>query len=357
MKPVTVPFFISHQGCPHTCVFCDQRTISGAVGALPTQAEIVSKIAAWRYGAGGRPVEVAFFGGSFTALPEKIQDELLAPLQPLLACGEISAVRLSTRPDCIYPERVLWLKNHGVSTIELGVQSMDDRVLAASGRGHSAAESETAIRCIKQLGVLVGAQLMPGLPGDTPHSSLLSLERVVSAGADFIRIYPAIVIRGTELARRYGAGEYFPLSLEQGVTLCKLLLHRALQSALPVIRIGLQADDGLNAETVLAGCWHPSLGQLVSSDLYGDLVGNYVAEGDSVDVFCHPSRLSDVAGHKRSNLERLARRGVSMRLAADMTLDKKEIMIKRDNCCFRYNLVNDLKYSINEVYQQCARTH
>ncbi|MDO9309965.1 MAG: radical SAM protein [Deltaproteobacteria bacterium] len=357
MKPVTVPFFISHQGCPHTCVFCDQKTISGAGGALPTQVEILSKIAVWRSGAGGRPVEVAFFGGSFTALPEKIQDELLAPLQPLLACGEISSVRLSTRPDCIDPERVLWLKNHGVRTIELGVQSMDDVVLDASGRGHTAAASEAAIRCIKRQGVLAGAQLMPGLPGDTPHSSLMSLERVISAGADFVRIYPTIVIRGTELARRYGAGEYFPLSLEQGVTLCKLLLHRALRAALPVIRIGLQADDGLNADTVLAGCWHPSLGQLVSSGLYGDLVGNYVAEGDSVEVFCHPSRLSDVTGHKRSNQERLAGRGVRIRLAADMTLDKKEIMIKRDNGYFRYNLVNDLKYSINEVYQQCAKIH
>lgn len=357
MKPVTVPFFISHQGCPHTCVFCDQQTISGAAGNLPTAKNIISKIAAWRDSAGNRPVEVAFFGGSFTALPMEIQAELLTPLQPLLTSGEIMSVRISTRPDYIEKDLVVWLKKSGVHTIELGVQSMDDNVLAASGRGHTAAESENAIHCIKQHGLSVGAQLMPGLPDDTRHSSLASLERVISAGADFIRIYPAIVLRGTELARLYAAGDYSPLSLEQGVSLCKLILHRAMQAGLPVVRLGLQADDGLNADTVLAGCWHPSLGQIVSSRLYGDLISSYVSDGDSVSVSCHPSRLSDVIGHKRSNLERLAERGVLARVIPDMLLAKEDVMIKKVDRCSVYNLVSDLHYSIHEVYEQCEKNH
>ncbi|MDD2581526.1 MAG: radical SAM protein [Desulfuromonadaceae bacterium] len=349
MKPVTVPFFISHQGCPHTCVFCDQRTISGTNGTLPSAEQILSRVDLWRSTAAGRPLEVAFFGGTFTALPEKIQTELLAPLQPLLAAGTVESVRISTRPDSIDSERVLRLSDMGVRTIELGVQSMDDAVLAASGRGHSAAESLQAIRCIKKRGVSVGAQLMPGLPGDTPAASLASLEQVISAGADFLRIYPTVVLQGTELARRYGAGEFAPLSLDRGVSLCKVLLHRAMQKDIPVIRIGLQADQGLNVESIQAGCWHPALGQMVRSQLYADLVCRFVPPGRCVTVHCHPARLSDVVGVKRGNIERQAVRGVQVRVIADFTLKHEELAIETEDATAVYSIISDLHYSIREV--------
>lgn len=350
MRPVTVPFFISHQGCPHTCVFCDQRTISGSAGRLPGAEEMLSTIAAWRGSAGERPLEAAFFGGSFTALAEELQAGLLAPLQPLLTSGQLDAVRLSTRPDYIDDQRVAWLKKNGVHTIELGIQSLDDAVLTASERGHSADQSEAAMVCIKQHGLRLGAQLMPGLPGDTPQTSLASLERVIAAGADFLRIYPAVVLRGTELARRYAVGDYLPLSLERGISLCKLLLHRALQAGLPVVRIGLQADEGLNADTILAGCWHPALGQLVRSGLYHDLIGRYVSPGEDVVIRCHPSRLSDVLGHKKCHLKELAEQGIQARVSPDTALEINEIAILKDAERFTYNLLNDLHYSIDEVY-------
>ena len=162
MNKVTVPFFISHQGCSHTCVFCDQRTISNTAGGIPTAEAILSKISTWQKTAGERPLEVAFYGGTFTALPVAIQDQLLHPLQNLLATGEITSVRISTRPDCIDTAIVNRLSQQGITTIELGVQSMDDEVLAHSVRGHSAADSEAAIRCIRDGGLSVGAQLMPG---------------------------------------------------------------------------------------------------------------------------------------------------------------------------------------------------
>src|SRR6185369_17190668 len=163
----------------------------------------------------------------------------------------------------------------------------------------------------------VGAQLMPGLPGDTPGSSLASLEQVIAAGADFLRIYPVVVLRGTELARNYMSGKYEPLSLERGMSLCKLLLHRAMQADKPVIRIGLQADQGLDDASVLAGCWHPSLGQLVRSQLYDDLVSRFVPAGKWAVVYCHPQRLSDVLGMKRTNLQRQAERGVRIQVVPD----------------------------------------
>lgn len=349
MKQVTVPFFISHQGCPHTCVFCDQRKISGSSGVIPSAEQMLDKVSLWRSTAGKRPLEVAFFGGTFTALPEEIQAELLVSLQPLLEEGTITSVRISTRPDYINADHVAWLAQMGVSTIELGVQSMDDAVLAASGRGHSAADSLSAIRCIKKQGLQAGAQLMPGLPGDTPAGSLASLDRVIAEGADFLRIYPTIVLQGTELARRYEAGEFMPLSLDRGVSLCKLLLQRAMQAGIPVIRLGLQDDTGLDSLSVLGGCWHPALGQLVRSQLYADLVTLFVPPGRSATVYCHPARLSDLLGMKRANLQRQAERGVQMRVVTDASLKKEELEIQIEDSTAIYSIISDLHYSIHEV--------
>lgn len=349
MKPVTVPFFISHQGCPHTCVFCDQRTISGASGTLPTSRQLLDKIYLWQASAGSRPLEVAFFGGTFTALAKEIQSELLTPLQPLLRDGTLGSIRISTRPDAISADHLLWLSEHGIRVIELGVQSMDDNVLAASGRGHSAADTLRAIACIKKEGLSVGAQLMPGLPGDTPVSSLDSLEQVIAAGVDFLRIYPTVVFQGTELAQLFTSGSYVPLSMERGIILCKVLLWRALQAGIPVIRIGLQADHGLNAANILAGCWHPALGQMVRSQLYADLVDLVVEPGSSVKIHCHPARLSDLVGINRCNLQRQAERGVQVQIIQDVDIHRENIKVVVESDSAIYSIVKDNNYSIDEV--------
>ncbi len=349
MKTVTVPFFISHQGCPHTCVFCDQRRISGADGEIPSAGEILSKIDVWRSKSGARPLDVAFFGGTFTALSHNIQAELLQPLQPLLARGTLRSVRISTRPDYIDEKHVAWLTEMGVGTIELGVQSLDDEVLAASGRGHLAVDSLEAIQCIKKVGVKVGAQIMPGLPGDSPLTSLESLDKVISAGADFIRIYPTVVLKGTELAQRYVKSVFSPLTLERGINLCKILLQRAMRAGIPVIRIGLQADEGLSSETVIAGCWHPALGQLVRSQLYADLIDRFVAPEQSVTVYCNPARHSDVVGIKQSNILKQAERGVRMHVVHDSSIVKEEIKVTNEGSSTKYSIINDINYSISEV--------
>ena len=349
MKTVRVPFFISHQGCPHTCVFCDQRIISGSSGVLPTADEILEKIRLWQVTAVGRPLEVAFFGGSFTALSEELQTGLLEPLQPLLRSGEVAAVRISTRPDYVEGRLIDRLASHGVATVELGVQSLDDGVLAASGRGHSAAEAKAAIRCVRSRGVSVGAQLMPGLPGDTPAAALRSLEEAVAAGAEFLRLYPAVVLRGTELARRFESGDYIPLSPEYGERLCAMLLLRAMQLDVPVIRIGLQSDEGLNAGSVVAGCWHPSFGQLVRSRLYADLLHKVIVDDAAVTVYCNPSRVSDVAGHNRRNLIGFAGRGVQIRVSPEPLLAAGEIVVQSGADRAMYDILKDLNYSMYEV--------
>lgn len=316
MNKVTIPFFISHQGCPNLCVFCDQRTITGYEGALPTRDEIVAKIETWRRSSGSRPMEVAFFGGTFTALPRHTQENLLVAVRPFLLSGEVTAVRVSTRPDSLDLDTVQWLAERGVKTIEVGVQSMDDEVLAASGRGHNAAASMRALRCVKSGGLSAGAQLMPGLPGDTLPKSRCSLERVIAAGADFVRLYPVVVLKGTELAKQYLSGVYQPLSVDEGVAVCKILAHTAMRLEIPVIRMGLQTDEGLRKEKFLAGCWHPALGDLVNGELFFDTILSIcVSHGflhQSVTVDCHASRVSNVVGHARKNLCRLLDHGVSV---------------------------------------------
>lgn len=312
MRPVVVPFFIPHLGCPHRCVFCDQEKIAGAPGRLPAAAEIRARISQYRESAQGRELEVAFFGGTFTSLPKDDQHSLLGPLQPLLAAGAVKGVRLSTRPDAVDAETAVFLKKLGVGTVELGVQSMDEEVLRLSHRGHSAADVERAVAALQLAGLSVGIQLMPGLPGDSAERSLASLDRVLWLKPSFLRIYPTLVISGTELADRYLAGGYIPLALDQAVSLCKAMLVEARRAAVPVIRLGLQPTAELDSPgVVLAGPYHAAFGQLVESELCYDVMSEMAArvpDGSRVSFAVSPGRVSDLVGQKRGNLARLHER-------------------------------------------------
>lgn len=350
MSPLIVPFFISHKGCPHQCVFCNQVKISGTWGSLPSGSGILSRIDAFRSSAENVPVEVAFYGGTFTNLPKEEQLQLLLPLQPLIASGEVVSIRLSTRPDAVDPGIAKFLAGMGVGTVELGAQSMDDGVLNLAGRGHNAAHTTEACQTLSRAGLAVGVQLMPGLPGDTSGKSLASLDKVLELCPDFIRIYPTLVIAGTRLEALYRAGEYSPFSMSDAVSLCKVMLHRALKSGVKVVRIGLQATAELEScGTVTAGPYHPAFRQLVEAELCYDLLAKLTRGSGSsspVTVFCAPSRLSDVTGQRRCNLERLAGE-LGVKVAAvreDPALSPLEIVIDYEGGTRRGNIVSDLEY-------------
>ena len=312
MRPVVVPFFISHLGCPHRCVFCDQEKIAGARGVLPEAGEMLERVASYRASSPDRKLEAAFYGGTFTALARDDQQYLLAALQPLLASGALSSLRLSTRPDAVDPEIVAFLQEMGVRTVELGVQSMSDEVLRLSGRGHTARDAELAVRLLQGAGLEVGVQLMPGLPGDSEERSLASLQRVLALKPSFLRIYPTLVIAGTELAARYLSGSYQPQTLDQAVSLCKRMLRAARRAGVPVIRLGLQPTAELeSAGVILAGPHHPAFGQLVESELYYDLMcslADGIPEGSSISFLAPKGRTSDLVGQGRRNLARLLER-------------------------------------------------
>ena len=223
MKHYIIPIFIPHYGCRHACVFCNQRKITG-VETDVTPGRVRESIA-WHLARidQARVVEVAFYGGSFTALPEAMQRALLAPASEALRAGRVQGIRLSTRPDSISAEGLALLLEHGVSVVELGVQSLSDAVLAAAGRGHTAADVEAAVRLIRQTPLELGLQFMPGLPGEDWQRRMDTLARAIALRPDFARIYPTVVLAGTKLAALYAAGAYAPLALEKAVAFAAIM--------------------------------------------------------------------------------------------------------------------------------------
>lgn len=268
--PFVIPIFIAHQGCPHQCLFCNQRSITGASEGMAGAREVEETIRtqlAWPRRHPEAPVQVAFYGGSFTGLPMERQRELLGAAQPFLTSGHVQELRLSTRPDYVTPEIAVFLREHGVGVVELGAQSLDDGVLAASGRGHSAAQVRTAVACLKETGLRVGLQLMLGLPGDSTTTTLASGRQAAALGPDMVRLYPCLVISGSPLAELYHQGQYQPLSLARAVALAGRLWPIFKTQGIPVVRMGLQPSAALE-RTVLAGPYHPAFGELVLSRLF-----------------------------------------------------------------------------------------
>ncbi len=211
-------------------------------------------------------VEVAFFGGSFTAIPEELQRELLAPARTAWKAGQVDYLRLSTRPDCVTRENLAWLYQWGVRVVELGVQSLNPEVLRAAKRGHTAEEVYQTAALVKQMSFQLGLQMMVGLPGDTPEQAIKTAHELVSMQPSCVRIYPVLVIRGTELADLYQAGGYTPWDLLTTIETCKELLKLFAEHQIPVIRLGLQNTEQISLEgDVLAGPFHPALRELVEA--------------------------------------------------------------------------------------------
>jgi histone acetyltransferase (RNA polymerase elongator complex component) len=349
MHPLIIPFFIPHAGCSHTCIFCNQRVLSGVGQTLPDPDQIRYTVEEWLQRSPGRPAEVAFFGGSFSLLALDVQRTLLGAVRIFLDKGSITGVRISTRPDALDYDILTFLQEQGVRTIEVGVQSLDDQVLQRSGRGHTARDAVEAIARVAAAGFSVGAQLLPGLPGDSLQLSLQSVHGAISAGAGFMRFYPVVVLADTPLAALFASGEYTPPNLEQGIRTCARMLHICLKAGIPVVRIGLQADASLQQEDViLAGCWHPALGQLVRSELFYDLICNLTAgcyTAEPVTLVAHPRSFSEVIGNRRHNLQRLQQRGVKVsHVVPDVTLAPDAVILKQREYYRKGNIINSLNY-------------
>lgn len=325
-KKGNIALFIPHAGCPQTCVFCDQRQISGA--QCPPDAREMER-AAERAAASPRLLreesELAFFGGSFTALPEEEMLFYLREGARLVRRFGLKGIRLSTRPDALDKEKMELLLAHGVTAVELGAQSFDSRVLRESRRGHTAEDTVRAAELVKRAGCELVLQLMTGLPGDSAAGARASAGYAAELRPDAVRLYPCLVLRGTALARMYAAGEYRPQTLPEAVSLCGELLSLFRGRNIPVIKLGLHASSDFEGDALVAGPYHPAFRELVEGALFLDEVERVVPRGAAVlRLRVEPDFLSTAVGCRRGNVEELRRRLGCRRveIAADDSLDR-----------------------------------
>ncbi len=300
-----VPVFVPHLGCPHQCVFCDQRRISGEAKSADAQTVRDALAAAEALPKCGKKRQLAFYGGSFTAVPAKLQDELLSAAREGVERGIVDSIRLSTRPDAIDAPTLARLKAYGVETIELGAQSMDDGVLRLSGRGHTADDVRKAAHMVSEAGFRLILQMMTGLPGDTDEKSLFTAKELIALRPDGVRIYPTVVVRGTELHDLWVKGSYREHTVEDAVRVCAKLLPMFEAAGIPVIRLGLNPTEELSGGEAVAGAYHPALGELVRSRILRERAESLlrgVKPGSSVVLSVPPRLLSQMLGPGRSNV-------------------------------------------------------
>lgn len=265
-RQLVIPIFIPFGGCEHQCVFCNQDNITGETG-LPSVGEVKETIelylSTWK-GIGRK--EVAFYGGSFTALKKDLQVDYLKTAFEYVEDGSLEGIRFSTRPDCISEDIVDFVSSYGVDIIELGVQSMNDNVLKLSGRGHSGEDVIKASKIIKDKGLTLGLQIMPGLPGDTHSCVIETTKTVASLAPSFVRIYPTLVIKDTPLFKLYERGDYTPWSMESMVDVCREVRDIFESKGIKIIRMGLQPTEELEA-TLVAGPYHPAFRDIVNGSI------------------------------------------------------------------------------------------
>ncbi len=328
-----VPVFLPYAGCPGRCVYCAQPLATGTEPAGDLLARAWDSLARDLEQARGRgdAFELGFFGGTFTALPDGWAERFLDLARSFRSPGPVLAVRCSTRPDAVDPGLLGRLKARGLDLVELGVQSFDPEVLAASGRGYGREQALAACAAVREAGLGLGVQLLPGLPGMAPDPDGPFLDDVALALAQApaaLRLYPCVVLPGTGLARRWAAGEYAPWTLASAADLLGRALLDCWRAGVPVIRLGLAPQDGL-AEQILAGPWHPALGQMARSRaLLAHLAG--ILEGleqRPARLLVSRSDLSDILGHGREMVPAWAGLG----------LDESRIQIwDQPGFCFEY---------------------
>ena len=301
-KYFTIPVFIPELACPFQCLYCNQQKISGTL-KIPSDSEI-RKIIDEHLNTipEDAHIELGFFGGNFTGIPMKEQKHYLDLVQDYLNDKKINAIRCSTRPDYINEEVLKMLKKYGMKTIELGAQSMDDKVLKRAGRGHTAKDVIRASELIKGAGFNLGLQMMIGLPGDRKEKSIRTAKKIIELGAENTRIYPTLVIRDTKLEELYHSGKYTPLSLDEAVEWTAEILELFENANVKILRVGLHPSEGLaDGSELIAGPFHPSFRELVYTEIWCKKLKNLNLDVDSITLVVNPKELNYAIGYNGTN--------------------------------------------------------
>ena len=305
MKKRIIPIFVPHRGCPHDCIFCNQKKITGvstdvtseeARNIIEEYLPTIPKDAS---------VEIAFFGGSFTAIDEKTQNELLSVAKEYVDKGLVSDIRMSTRPDCISVDILNRLKEYKTSIIELGVQSMDAKVLHDSARGHDMKSVIDSAKLIKESGINLGLQMMVGLPSDTEEKCIETAKKFIELNPFCVRIYPTLVVKDTGLETLLNKGEYKPFTLDESIQIVKKLLVLFYVNNINVIRVGLQATEDIQlGKGIVDGPYHPAFRELVEGEMIKDYLHYLVIQNKTVsqiEIKTNNKNISKIVGNKKSN--------------------------------------------------------
>lgn len=334
-----IPIFVPHEGCPHDCVFCNQNSITGSCEKVnaeyvrKTVEEYLNTISKKKMN--NAVIEISFFGGTFTAIELKKQNELLQVAYEYKKSGKINYIRLSTRPDYIDNHILDNLKKYSVDIIELGVQSLDDEVLFKSGRGHTVKDVENASNLIKAYGFILGHQIMLGLPGDDFKKDVDTTLKVVSLKPNICRIYPALVVKNTPMEKMYVNNQYKPYTLEQAIKISKILYGMLYSNNIKIIRIGLQPTEEINENSeIVAGPFHPAFRELVEGSLYNDMLFEELHRNKFSEavVYINNRDISKLyaCGKKffNNNIKRLET--ISIKIVQDCDIERKKMLVKAD---------------------------
>lgn len=314
-KEYIIPIFVPHLGCPNSCTFCNQKTISGQVKQV-TAKDVKDTIEYYlsNFKDNNKYVEVAFFGGSFTGIDEDIQEELLQAAFEYIKQKKVNSIRISTRPDYINKDILKRLKKYKVKTIELGVQSANNYILSRCQRGHTFEDVKKASKLIRRKGFTLGHQMMVGLPESTKLDEINTTKSLIKLKPKIVRIYPVLVIKGTKLEEEYKNNEYIPLTVNQAVERCKDIVAMFNKKNIKVIRIGLQNtntidEPGHNESEVVAGPYHPAFRQLVESSMWYDSMLEHIKQFNTkvkvVEIKANPVNINNIIGHKKENIKKL----------------------------------------------------
>ena len=314
-KQYIIPIFVPHLGCPNDCTFCNQKSISGTQ-KMPTEDEVRKIIEnnLENFKEENAHIEIAFFGGSFTGIEKDLQEKYLSIAREYVKEKKVNSIRISTRPDYINKDIIKMLKKYGVKTIELGVQSTNDYILARCERGHTFEDVKKASKLIRWNGIKLGHQIMVGLPESTKLDELRCAKDIIKLKPKIIRIYPVLVIRGTKLEQEYLNGEYQPLTVGQAVERCKEMLYMFNKHKIEVIRIGLQnteeiTDPKAKNSEVVAGPYHPAFGQLVEDSVWYDSISDKIKKINvkvkEVKIKVNFADMNNAIGHKKENIKKI----------------------------------------------------
>lgn len=328
-KHINIALFVPHLGCPHQCSFCNQKTISGCV-KQPDEDDVREAVETALSGRNTEEAEIAFFGGSFTAIDREYMLSLLRAAYAYIESGKIRGIRISTRPDCIDEEVLDILKKYGVTSIEIGCQSMDDNVLSANHRGHTAQDVVNASRLIRKYGFELGHQMMTGLYSSTDEKDTFTAEELIKLHPDTVRIYPTVILENTENAERYRSGDYVPESLENTVVLCSKLLRMFQKAEIPVIRLGLHSGSDLDSGYI-AGAYHPAFRELCESRIYLENALEKLKDvpKGKIEISVSNRYISMMNGQKKQNVKKLRELNYDTVITGDESLKKYEIKVRK----------------------------